>query len=870
VARSAPETDVVHARALVSKMTLEEKLAVIRGDAEPTATYQGQAGYLAGVPRLGIPALRFADGPPGVLTRIPSSSLTATMGLAATFSREDARLNGVIIADEANRLGVDVALQPFVNIDRDLSFGRAYNTYGEDPVLSGVVGAELIKGIQSRGVMAQVKHYIGYDTEAADVTIDDQALHEVYLEPFDAAVKAGVSSVMCAYNRINGPYACGNKHLLVDVLRGQMNFTGFVTSDWGAIHDYDYFTKGMDMEMGGRSPHNSPFKGLGFVYSELTPAAPPVSPPASMYAEFANIMTHPMPEEPTTKPITPAATEDNKYRNLADALKDGAVTTATIDRAATRVLTQMSRFGYLDGSRARLIKTDSGVDIAETIRKTSEDAAVLLKNDGGVLPLVPQKGSIVLIGPTARQVASIGRSGERAVGIVARQVGPYDALRRTAPGADIRLAVANDLTGSPVPAGVLTQDGTQPGLKHTAGEARVGLDGQIDFTGARALPADSSHVWEGVITVPSAGRYILAVQTLGARGRLEIDGARVASTSGVVGGLHGDIVQAGQDDAMPTTDGLNNARGAVELSAGPHKLRFRAIADGSGAPVQVRLNWVTPEAQARTRADAIAAAKAAHTAVVFAWSRDKPTFQLPGDQDQFIAEIAATNPNTVVVLNTSQPVAMPWLNQVKGVVQMWWPGDEGGWSTANVLVGRKNPAGRLPFTWAKQLEDYATNDPAHPERAGHDGKATFSEGLDGGYRWFDRTGKAPLYPFGHGLSYTRFAYSDLTLSRTKNGGYDVSFTIKNLGAVGGEEVPQVYLSAPESAPKGVQFAVNALAGFDRVYLPAATSKRVTIHLDRRRMQYWSAAKQAWVDAGQSRTVSVGASAQDLKLRAKVH
>jgi beta-glucosidase len=868
-ASAAPETDTTRARALVAKMTLEEKLSLIRGDSEPEATYQGQAGYLAGVPRLGIPALRFADGPPGILTRVPSSSPTATMGLAATFSREDARRNGVIIADEAIRLGVDVALQPFVNIDRDLSFGRAYNTYGEDPVLSGVVGAELIKGIQSRGVMAQVKHYIGYDSEASDVTIDDQSLHEVYLEPFDAAVKAGVSSVMCAYNRINGPYACGNPHLLVDVLRGQLKFDGFVTSDWGAIHDYDYFAKGLDMEMGGRAPLSSPFRGLGFVYSELTPAVPPVSPPASMYAEFANIMTRKTPEEPASKPITPASTESNKYRNLADALKDGAVTPAMIDLAATRVLSQIDRFGYLDGSRARLIKTPSGVDIAETILKTSEDAAVLLKNDGGVLPLVPQRGSIALIGPTAAQVASIGRSGERAVGIVARQVGPYEALRKTAPGADIRLAVANDLTGSPVPAAALNQAGGQPGLSHAVGDAQTGADAQIDFTGARALPAGSHHVWEGTITVASTGRYILAIQTLGARGRLEVDGASVAATSGVVGGLHGDIVQAGQDDVLPTTDGLNNARGAVELTAGTHKLRVRAIPDGSDAPVQIRLNWVTPETQARVRAEAIAAAKAASTAVVFAWSRDKPTFQLPGDQDQFIADIAAVNPNTVVVLNTSQPVAMPWIDQVKAVVQMWWPGDEGGWSTANVLAGRKNPAGRLPFTWAKRFEDYATNDPAHPERAGHDGKATFSEGVDVGYRWFDRTGKTPLYPFGHGLSYTSFAYSDLALSKRKDGGYDVSFTLKNVGPVGGEEVPQVYVSAPEAKPKGVQFAVNALAGFDRVYLDAAQSKRVTIQLDRRRIQYWSKAKQAWIDAARSRTVSVGGSARDLKLRAKV-
>jgi beta-glucosidase len=484
--------------------------------------------------------------------------------------------------------------------------------------------------------------------------------------------------------------------------------------------------------------------------------------------------------------------------------------------------------------------------------------------------LIPQSaGSIALIGPTARQVDSIGVSGERAVGVTERQVGPYEALRKTLPGADVRLAVGNDLTGHPVPAGFLTREGTEPGLVHFVGDHKTGIDGQIDFTKANALPAGSNHIWEGTLTVPSAGRYVLAIQTLGTRGRVEVDGARVASTSGVTGGLHGDIVLAGLDDVLPTTDGLNNARGAVQLTAGAHKFRVTAIADLSGAPVQVRLNWVTPEQQAANYADAIAAAKATKTVVVFAWSRGRPAFHLPGDQDQFISAIADANPNTIVVLNTSQPVAMPWLGKIKGLVQMWWPGDEGGWATANVLAGRRNPAGRLPFTWAYQLEDYAATDPAHPERAGRDGKAVFSEGVDVGYRWFDRTGTAPLYPFGFGLSYTRFAYSKLSVSRTSDGGYDVSFTLKNVGPSDGEEVPQVYVSGPSKPVTGVQFPVNALAGFDRVFLGAGQSQRVTIHLDRRRTQYWSTAESKWVDEA-TRIVSVGSSSRNFKLHAVLH
>src|SRR5271156_4813945 len=221
---------------LLQQMTLEEKMDLIRGAVEDASEYQGQAGYLPGVPRLHIPSLRFADGPPGVLTRVPSQAETATMGVAATFSLRDAEQNGIVIGREARSLGIDVVLQPFINIDRDLTFARGYNTFGEDPMLSGAMGAAEIRGEQAQGVMSQAKHYIGYDTDSFNVFIDPQTLHEVYVAPFDAAVKAGVSSIMCSYNRLNGPFACGNADTLKTILRGELGFQGFVTSDWGAVH----------------------------------------------------------------------------------------------------------------------------------------------------------------------------------------------------------------------------------------------------------------------------------------------------------------------------------------------------------------------------------------------------------------------------------------------------------------------------------------------------------------------------------------------------------------------------------------------------------------------------------------------------------
>jgi beta-glucosidase len=354
---------------------------------------------------------------------------------------------------------------------------------------------------------------------------------------------------------------------------------------------------------------------------------------------------------------------------------------------------------------------------------------------------------------------------------------------------------------------------------------------------------------------------------MGTNASIYLDGKRLSATGVCQGCVHGDILQASQDNALPTTDGLDNVRRAVELTAGPHQIEIKTSPDTSNSPVQVRLNWYTPEQRKADHEAAIAAAKSAKVAVVFLWTRLEPVFGLPGEQDKLVEEIAAVNPNTIVVLNTSQPVALPWLDKVKAVLEMWWPGDEGGWATANLLAGKSSPAGRLPVTWGKRLVDYAATDPKHPERSmkGMDGKTTYSEGINVGYRWFDKEKIAPLFPFGYGLSYTSFEYSGLKVEKAADGGLDVTVTIKNTGGVDSDEVPQVYLGAPSSIPDGVQFPVRALAGFDRVHLAAGESKSVTLHVAPRQLQYWSTKDGQWVTAAGKRTLSVGASSRDLRV-----
>ena len=849
---------------LLSQMTLDEKITLIHGVGEDSSTDQGQAGYVAGVPRLGIPSLRLADGPPGVLTRVPSTAPTATMGLAATFSLEDATLNGVLVARAAKARGIDVVLQPFINIDRDYNFSRGYNTYGEDPFLTGQIGAAFIRGVQSQGVMSQAKHYVAYDTDGTNVFVDQQTLHEIYVAPFADAVEAGVSSIMCSYNKINGTYACGNSETL-RILKTELGFQGFVTSDWGATHATDFINAGLDMEM----PGPLPVSWAGPSYFENGVQVPPGPPDPE---DGHDAMKNGLPEEPDGEPWQ-SNPEPRPTTDLKKLLQNGTIDEATITAAAGRVLLQMDKFGLLDGRSKHDITASSVEENAKLILKTAEDAAVLLKNANSALPLkASDLESLAVIGPGGGRTVAIGLSGEKAVGLPDRQIGTVEALQKTVgSAAHILYVPANDLIGTPIPEEFLTHDG-RPGLERVpVGGTPIRRDRQINFTKSnqRALPANSTLKWRGVLNVPETGVYRLHLQVLGCFSNMFVDDKRVARVG--LNWIHGNVTQAAQDDIAATPDGLDNVRVELSLTKGAHPISVSIKPDSSNEPAQVRLNWVTPQQRKANYAAAIAAAKNAKTAIVFAWSRTRPTFALPGDQDQLITDVAAVNPHTIVVLNVSQPVSMPWLNKVQAVLQMWWPGDEGGWATANVLLGKKNPAGRLPFTWPRRLSDMPATDPAFPERIakGVDGKTTFSEGIYIGYRWLDKKGIEPLFPFGYGLSYTKFVYSDLSVKQATDGGLNVNVRITNAGKVGGEEVPQVYLGAPVPQPSGAQFAVRALAAFDRVSLRPGESKIVALHVRPRQLQYWSTAAKKWATAEGIRTVSVGGSSRDLPLQASV-
>jgi beta-glucosidase len=646
---------------------------------------------------------------------------------------------------------------------------------------------------------------------------------------------------------------------LGSILKKELGFKGFVTSDWGATHATDFINAGLDMEM----PGPLPVSWAGPSYFDNGVVVPPGPPDPE---DGKDAMKEGLPEEPAGQPWQ-YSPEPRPTTNLKKAVAEGTVTEATITAAAGRVLYQMYRFGLLDGIPRHMISPSAVTENAKTLLKTAEDAAVLLKNTDRILPLKESDlKSLAMIGPGAGQIIAVGLTGEKAVGLPEREIGPVEALRKTAgSGAHVVYAPANDLTGTPIPSERFSHDG-QPGLERVSGGAPQ-VDPQINFTRAngKALPANSTVKWQGVLNVPETGDYRLHLQVLGCFSNLFVDGKRVVRVG--LNWIHGTVTQAGQDDIAPTTDGLDNARVELHLTAGPHPISVSIKPDSSNEQAQVRLNWVTPQQQKANYDAAMAAAKSAKITVVFVWSRGVPLFALPGNQDKLISDVAALNPNTIVVLNVSQPVAMPWLDKVKAVLQMWWTGDEGGWAAANVLLGRKSPDGRLPFTWPKRLEDMPATDPAFPERTakGVNGKTIFSEGIYVGYRWFDKRNIDPLFPFGYGLSYTKFDYSHLAAQKAADGGLDVTFELRNAGQVTGDEVPQLYLGPPVPQPEGAQFALRALAAFDRISLRPGESKTVTMHVRPRSFQYWSVTEKAWVTADRTRTISVGGSSRDARL-----
>jgi beta-glucosidase len=769
---------------LLAQMTLDEKAALCHGRDLWT---------IDGCERLGVPSWTVSDGPIGIRGRnaTRTACFPSASAIAATFDVGLAEEIGRAIALEAKAKNVQMALGPTVNLHRHPITGRHFECYSEDPELTAAVAVAYIRGLQAEGVGACIKHYVANDQEHERFTIsadvDDRTLRELYLRPFEAAVaEAGVWGVMGAYNFVNGIQACAHEELLQGVLKGEWGFAGVVVSDWTALKEgVGPGRHGLDLEM----PGPGAFFGGG---------------------------------------------------KLAELVRAGEVPEEQVDDKARRILRFLEWCGALDGTE----DTEAELDTPESrsvARRTAAASMVLLRNDG-VLPLDRSTlTTVAVVGPNAEDTAALG--GGSATVTPYYTVSILDGLRAALgdgvtvvhePGCSIRRAVPH------IPSEQL-QDGFAIEAVIDGETVDIGTHGSRGFLGAGQWgDAQPPFVLRGrgTFTPPETGTWRLSGGGLH-RVRLSIDG-EPATDNGVPGAINAGL---GNHAALTTRD----------LQAGqPVELTFEyEVEPGHGIALYNVGAGLVEDDGTDGLAAAEAAARDADVAIVVVGSNDewesegadRADMVLPGEQDELVRRVAAANPRTIVVHNSGSPMAMPWADDVAAILQAWYPGQEGGNAVADVLVGDVDPAGRMPTTWPKRLEDA----PAFSWYPGEDGHTKYGEGLLLGHRWYLEHEIEPQWWFGEGLSYTTFAWGAPSAD-----GRTVRVEVTNTGDRRGTEVVQAYVDGTG----GRQFA-----GFAKLTLDPGETATATVELSPAAFRRWDG---AWVPVDGPHHVRLGRSAASIE------
>jgi beta-glucosidase len=801
---------------LLQQMTVAEKVSLLAG---------ASAWTTVPIERLGIPAIKVSDGPNGARGSGPLVGGTLTsacfpvgISLAATWNTELIERIGEALAEEAKTKGANLLLAPTVNIHRSPLNGRNFECYSEDPYLTARIAVAYITGLQRKNVGATVKHFVCNDSEYQRNTIssdvDKRTLREIYLPPFEAAVReAGSWAVMSSYNRVNGTYAGEHHGLLIDLLKHEWGFDGIVMSDWfGTRSTVDAANNGLDLEM----PGPPRFRG----------------------------------------------------ERLLAAAEAGEVDPAAIDEAVRRMLRLIVRTGAFDNPPDAPEQSIDRPEHRALIRTVAAEGMVLLKNAGDLLPLDPVRlTSLAVIGPNAK-TAQIQGGGSSQVnahyavspfdGIVAH-VGErlrvddelgcpnYRLLPRFDPGSPAGFTISYfdslDLAGVPAHTGTTTTS--------------------EQFWGDHVAPGVSSDRFSARLTTTltprESGPHTFSLMSAGLS-RLFVDGALVV-----------DNWTRQEPSANYFGFGSSEVTASLNLVAGrPYDVAVEYSSDGTRGLKALHVGYQPPVAR-----DAIAAAVAlaaqADVALLFVglnadWESegyDRPDIDLVGDQVELIERVAAVNPKTVVVLQTGSPVAMPWLDRVAAVVQAWYPGQECGNAIADVLFGVVNPSGKLPQTFPVRLED----NPAYINYPGDNGHVRYGEGIFVGYRYYEKKKIIPLFPFGFGLSYTTFAYANLRLSGdtlAPDQSLTAQVDVTNTGHRAGQEVVQLYVrdvAARVSRPE------KELKAFTKLSLAPGETRTATFTLARDAFAFWDDAKHCWVAEAGDFELLVGSSSVDIHTRA---
>ncbi len=793
---------------LLDQMSLDEQAALTAGR---------DVWHVDGVERLGVAALKVTDGPVGARgdgltgSGTPTLLLPCETAMAATFDPALIRRGGEALGTETRDKGARVLLAPTVNVHRTPLAGRNFECFSEDPHLSARMAVAYIEGVQSQGVSACIKHFVANDQEyernTIEVVVDERALREIYLPAFEAAVtEAGVWSVMGAYNRLNGSHhCCDHRWLLTDLLKDEWGFEGAVISDWFAVHSTSTVTNGVDIEMPGPARH------LG--------------------------------------------------RHLPAAVGAGEVDADRVADAARRVLFVAERTGLLDDPTEPDEVGRDREDHRALAREIAAAGIVLLKNEGGVLPL-RSDASVAVIGPNAG--VGVAQGGGSAQVNPYRTVSPLEGItaRSSSDALTHHVGCATYLSLPVIdrawlPDGVTVDyfanrelAGDPTGTDHMASTRLVWFD-----SSTRMVDTDDFSVRvHGPFVPPESGTWELGCTAVG-QARVSVDGEVIADN----------WAPQGAGDSFFGM-GSPEVRGSVDLEAGR---TYDLVVEYSGSAAFAAVHAgaaLVPPPDAIERAEA--AARVADAAVVVVglnhdWEtegHDRTTMALPDPQPELIRRVAAANERTVIVVNAGAPVDLGWLDAVPAAVQLWYPGQEGGHALADVLYGDVNPAGRLPFTVPKRIED----NPSHGNYPGEDGKVRYEEGIFVGYRHYQGNGIEPALAFGHGLSYTRFTYGDAAVDVRGPDEIVVTVPVTNVGDVAGAEVVQCYVHDTQAS---VPRPPAELRSFARVTIPPGETVEVTMTLDERALAFWHPDRGEWTVEPGEFVLRVGGASDDIRTEA---
>lgn len=795
---------------LLMALTLEEKVGLLTG---------ADFWSLHAIEKIGLRKVLLSDGPNGVRGTTWDERETSLLfpnpsALSATWDPEQVERAGALMGAQARDKGVAWLLAPNINIHRSPLGGRHFECYSEDPLLTAATVAGFVSGVQANGVAVTVKHYIGNESETERMTYDarisEKALREVYLVPFEAGVRAGAWSVMASYNSVNGASLTDNRRLLTEILKDEWGFDGAIVSDWFATRSTAASANaGLDVAMPG--PH-SPWNEA-----------------------------------------------------LVAAVRAGEVAESVVDDKALRVLRLAARTGYLDGFEGPAPAT-TPADACEQLRDIASRAMVVLRNEGGVLPLDPASRSrVAVLGPNAALLTAQG--GGSAHVNPAHVVSPLAGLCEAFGDSveiDYQEGVSTQRILPAIPADVARDPETgEPGFRVDF----VSADGAVLGTELRLA---SRLVFMGTLPPGTAEVRVRTDLTVDEAGTHQFSVSGSGQYSLTIG------TAAPQEIALTSADNdlIENLvkppehRVAAELVAGTVGVEMR-VAVPAFPMVMFGLNHEAPRAASDDAfAAAVEAARNADVALVFVGTTDEVESEgfdrtdllLPGRQDELVSAVAAANPRTVVIVNAGAPVEMPWREEVAAVLWAWLPGQEGGPAIADALTGVVEPGGRLPTTFpAVGAESPVLS--TQPV----DGVIDYTEGSTFGYRAYEEASIAPAYPFGHGLGYTTWAYEEITAAETDSGAVTVEVSVRNTGGRTGREVVQLYVGG-EGADGNDPLR---FVGFGSVTVAPGDTSTVQITVDRRTFARWDEPASAWRVVGGSRTLVAARSATDRRLTTRI-